>query len=260
VRGDESAFDARRGPPSSGFATSVYVGPLSALSVDRGTTGLRAPYFQATPALFAAQALDRALRREGVDVGGRARTGAAPGTAVALAQSSSPTVGELVARMNVPSDNFYAETLVKLLGARFGAGGTTVAGARVVRSAMTQYGIAPQVVDGSGLSRANATSPRQVVGLLTGIAADPLNGPALLASLPVAGRSGTLRTRMRGTSAAGNCRAKTGTLTAVSGLAGYCTGTDGTRLAFAFLMNRVWTTGARRLQDRMAVALARYSG
>lgn len=259
VRGDETAFDRRRGPPSSGFTTSVYVGPLSALSYNRGQTGVRSPFFQVSPGLFAAQAFERALRREGVEVGARARTGRAPAGVLPLAAAASPTVAELVARTNRPSDNFYAETLIKLLGARFGAGGTTVAGARVVRSEMTQLGIAPHVVDGSGLSRANATSPREVVGLLRAMAADPLNGPSLLDSLPVAGRSGTLTGRMRGTAAAGNCRAKTGTLTSVSGLAGYCTGADGTRFAFALLMNRVSTFGARRLQDRMAVALARYA-
>jgi D-alanyl-D-alanine carboxypeptidase/D-alanyl-D-alanine-endopeptidase (penicillin-binding protein 4) len=89
------------------------------------------------------------------------------------------------------------------------------------------------------------------------MAADPVNGPALVASLPVAGRSGTLSSRMRGTAAAGNCRAKTGTLRSVSALAGFCTARDGARLGFAILMNRVNPAGARRLQDRMAAALAR---
>jgi len=63
---------------------------------------------------------------------------------------------------------------------------------------------------------------------------------------------------MRGTPAAGNCRAKTGSLNSVSALAGYCTARDGSRVAFAVLMNRVNVFGARALQDRFAAALARY--
>ena len=80
------------------------------------------------------------------------------------------------------------------------------------------------------------------------------------ASLPVAGRTGTLHDRMRGTSARDACRAKTGTLSNVSALAGYCRTRDGGRVAFAFLMNYVYPWTARRIQDRMTAALARYDG
>ena len=76
-------------------------------------------------------------------------------------------------------------------------------------------------------------------------------------SLPVAGRSGTLAYRMRGTSAQDRCRAKTGTLRDVSALAGYCA-SRGANVAFAFLMNYVSPYNARILQDRMTAALARY--
>jgi D-alanyl-D-alanine carboxypeptidase/D-alanyl-D-alanine-endopeptidase (penicillin-binding protein 4) len=83
-------------------------------------------------------------------------------------------------------------------------------------------------------------------------------GVAFDESLPVAGRSGTLASRMRGSAAQDRCRAKTGTLRDVSALAGFCNTTGGERVAFAFLMNRVSPSGARVLQDRMTVALARY--
>jgi D-alanyl-D-alanine carboxypeptidase/D-alanyl-D-alanine-endopeptidase (penicillin-binding protein 4) len=257
--GDESAFDARRGPPSSGYNTSGYVGPLSALAFNRGLTGVIRPYFQASPGLFATQAFERALKAEGVAFGGKPRMGAAPAAATALAAAMSPTVAELVTRTNVPSDNYFAETLIKVLGARLGGAGTTRAGARVVRDTMREMGLNPRVSDGSGLGRANRTSPRQVVALLRTMARDPLIGPTFEASLPVAGRTGTLTGRMRGTAAFGKCRAKTGSLNSVSALAGYCVARDGvTKVAFAILMNRVDVYGARRLQDRMAAALARY--
>ena len=112
----------------------------------------------------------------------------------------------------MPSDNFLAETLLKALGVRFGGAGSTRAGAQVVRSSVVGLGLAPTVVDGSGLSRANHTSPRQVVRLLQRMGEED-TFPAFQRSLAVAGVSGTLRRRMRGTPAQRRCRGKTGTLT-----------------------------------------------
>ncbi|HKG67195.1 MAG TPA: D-alanyl-D-alanine carboxypeptidase/D-alanyl-D-alanine-endopeptidase [Solirubrobacteraceae bacterium] len=259
VIGDETVFDGLRGPPSEGFRTSVWVGPLSALTFNRGFTGRRRPLFQAQPPLFAAKAFTAALRRRGVTVRRSARTGVTPSTAVALAGLNSPGIENIVASMNVPSDNFIAETLIKALGARFGDGGSTSAGAAVVRADAARLGIRTTVADGSGLSRSNRTSPKAVVALLTAMDEGDLALP-FEASLPVAGRTGTLYDRMRGTAARDACRAKTGTLSNVSALAGYCDTRSGGRVAFAFLMNYVSTWTARRLQDRMTAALARYDG
>ncbi len=259
VVGDESAFDAFRGPPSSRYQTSSDVGPLSALAFDHGRTGRRRPYFQSRPARFAAEAFAKALERRGVELAGSARAGHAATGAVPLSEWDSPTLAEIVRSMNVPSDNYIAETLVKALGADFGTAGSTAAGAAVVRTTVARFGIAPQVVDGSGLSRGDRTSPRQVVRLLTAMA-DTEAGDAFEASLPVAGRTGTLSDRMRRSAARDNCQAKTGTLHDVSALAGYCTTPRGSRVAFAFMMNGVSPGGARVLQDRMAAALARYDG
>ena len=119
VLGDETAFDAFRGPPSSGYRLSGYVGPLSALTFNRGLTGKRSPYFQAQPARFAARALTRELRRRGVIVARAAAVGATPAGAVPVAEWASPPMVELARLTNVPSDNFSAETLLKVLGAQF---------------------------------------------------------------------------------------------------------------------------------------------
>ena len=154
--------------------------------------------------------------------------------------------------MNQPSDNFMAEMLIKVLGAQFGDRGSTAAGTGVIAEELAVLGIEPSVVDGSGLSRADRTSPRDVVTLLSEHDADA----AFTGSLAVAGRTGTIASRMRGTSAQDRCRAKTGTLHDVSALAGYCTTAGGNQVAFAFLMNYVSPWNARVLQDRMAVALA----
>jgi serine-type D-Ala-D-Ala carboxypeptidase/endopeptidase (penicillin-binding protein 4) len=259
VIGDESAFDGLRGPPSEGFRTSFDVGPLSALTFNRGFSGRRRPLFQSSPPRAAAAAFTRLLRRRGVRVVRGGRAGVTPPSAVELTSLDSPGVRSLIAAMNVPSDNFIAETLIKALGATFGGAGSTAAGALVVRSTLSQLGVRTRVVDGSGLSRSNRTSPRAVVSLLTAMDESAVGEP-FFASLPVAGRTGTLHDRMRSTAARDNCRAKTGTLSDVSALAGYCETRGGGRVAFAFLMNYVWPSGARRLQDRMAAALARYRG
>jgi serine-type D-Ala-D-Ala carboxypeptidase/endopeptidase (penicillin-binding protein 4) len=258
VVGDESAFDSLRGPPSEGYRTSGWVGPLSALTYNRGRTGRRWPYWQSAPPLNAARALARELARRDVVTGGSARIGTTPPTALPLAEQPSMPMAKLARVTNQPSDNFNAETLIKALGAEFGTAGSTRAGSAVVRRTMAGFGLRPRVIDGSGLSRSNRTSPRQVVTLLRRMAGDQA-GPAFEASLAVAGRSGTLDRRMRGTAARDRCRGKTGSLPGVSALAGYCRSTSGARVAFAFLMNGVSTWGARALQDRMAATLARYS-
>ncbi len=256
VVGDESAFDAFRGPPSANFQLTSDVGPLSALSYDHGRTGKRHPYFQTSPASFAAAAFEKALKHRGVKISGKARAGIAPTGMTPLAHWDSPTLAEIVKAMNQPSDNFYAETLVKALGADYGTAGSTEAGAAVVRETVARFKIAPQVQDGSGLSRLDRTSPRQVVRLLAGMAGTE-QAEAFDASLAVIGRNGTLYNRMRGTAAQDRCHAKTGTLHDVSTLAGYCTTTGGRRIAFAFMMNATTVWKAHPLQDRMTAALAR---
>jgi serine-type D-Ala-D-Ala carboxypeptidase/endopeptidase (penicillin-binding protein 4) len=72
----------------------------------------------------------------------------------------------------------------------------------------------------------------------------------------LAGRDGTLKKRMRSGPARGRCRAKTGTLSNVSTLSGYCSARSGDMYAFSILMNNVYTSGAKVLQDRMAQAIA----
>jgi D-alanyl-D-alanine carboxypeptidase/D-alanyl-D-alanine-endopeptidase (penicillin-binding protein 4) len=260
VVGDESFLDSRRGGPRTGYAhDSDIEGDLSGLAFDRGARRERGTGLATTPAAFAAARLSHALRSSGVHVSRRARTGRTPPHSALLAQAVSPPMRTLAALTLGPSDNFFAEMLLKDLGATFGGRGSTPAGAGVVSAQIAALGIHPTVVDSSGLSRADHTSPRQLVALLAKLRSLPI-GPALIGALPVAGRSGTLVHRMRGTAAQGRCQAKTGTLDHVSNLAGYCRAADGHTLAFAFLMNSVDVGAAHSAQDAMASALARYDG
>jgi D-alanyl-D-alanine carboxypeptidase/D-alanyl-D-alanine-endopeptidase (penicillin-binding protein 4) len=256
VLGDGSVFDRLPGSHRTGGRFDWDMGgALAGLAVSRGLAG-GGP--QSNPALTAARALSGALRRAGIDVRGKTRAGTAPSNAgIVLGTVRSPTIRRIVALTNVPSDNYYAETLLKDLGARFGDGGTTAEGALVVREAAVEFGSRPRIADGSGLSRSNRVSPRHVVRLLQGLHEHEL-GAAFRSTLAVAGRSGTLRYRLRSGAATGRCQAKTGTIRVVSALAGFCTARNGHTIAFAFLMSNVNVYTARVAQDRMTATLAAF--
>jgi len=166
VLGDQSYFDSLRGTSESGFQFDPYMeGALSALAFDRGLSGSS---YIAHPAVYAAQQLISALPAAGVKVSAQAGSGVTPQGAQPVAAVQSPPISRLIAMTNAPSDNFFAEMLLKGLGARFGAGGSTASGAGVVIGLLSRrFGIHPKLVDGSGLSYADSTSPSQVVTVLT---------------------------------------------------------------------------------------------
>ncbi len=259
VWGDESFFDRLRGGPSSRFGISPYVGPLSALAFNHGTLLPFGRGWQRDPPTFAAERLRVSLRRAEVTVAKQARAGSAPEVAQTIASVESPPLASIVRHTNQVSDNYYAEMLLKGVGARSGSVGSTSAGARVARSFAREAGFSAKVADGSGLSRANLVSPRDVGRLLLDARAEPWFD-SFYRSLPLAGKTGTLHKRMRGTRASGRCRAKTGTLSGVTALAGYCRAPDGDTVTFAVLMNRINVFAGRRAQDRIAALLASYAG
>jgi serine-type D-Ala-D-Ala carboxypeptidase/endopeptidase (penicillin-binding protein 4) len=257
ILGDESAFDSHRGGPESGYGVSIWVGPLSALTYNRGLFTESGRSFQANPPAFAATRLDEALERRGIPVRLKPRAGVAPSGAEVLASVDSPPMERLIRLTNKPSDNFFAETLLKDLAHQAGGAGTTQRGARIAASFARRLGSRATIVDGSGLSRANRASPAAVVRLLSAMYRrtdyDPFVG-----SLPIAGQDGTLFDRMRRGAARYRCRGKTGTLSNVSALSGYCEARSGDNYAYSILMNGVYPPSARRLQDRMLQAIAAY--
>jgi D-alanyl-D-alanine carboxypeptidase/D-alanyl-D-alanine-endopeptidase (penicillin-binding protein 4) len=258
VMGDESLFDSRRGEPSSGYAPDPFLeGSLSALAFNRGQAGSESgPH---APAAYAARQLRAALKAAGVTVSGSSGAASTPAGAVSLASVSSPTISQLLGLMLPPSDNFFAETLLKGLGARLAGSGTTSAGARIAASTITSLlGIHPRIVDGSGLSEVDSTSPYQVADLLVELYPSAA-GAVLRESMAVAGRTGTLELRMRNTAAAGRCIGKTGTLTGVSNLVGYCPSRNGHELAFAIFTDAIAIPLAHTFQDHMAITLANAS-
>lgn len=252
---DDSIFDGVRGVPDSNGKTSPWIGPLSGLSYNenRGGGG-----FVSNPETNTAQVLRRGLKNRGVKVG-KVAEGRAPDAALEaepLAEARSATLTQLVEETNHPSNNFFAETLLKRLDAEDGDQGDTKGGTKEVERFAKRVGSGVHAADGSGLTRTNRATPEQVGKLLLAMG-EHSAGSAFKRSLPKAGREGTLAGRMQGTAAEGRCRAKTGTISGVSALSGYCRA-RGTEMAFSILMNGVNTTSARNIQDRMAATIARY--
>jgi D-alanyl-D-alanine carboxypeptidase/D-alanyl-D-alanine-endopeptidase (penicillin-binding protein 4) len=165
--------------------------------------------------------------------------------------------------MNVPSDNGLAEALLRTIPLQSGRPGTAGEATGMVERWLPEIGVrgAPlRLCDGSGLSRLNLLTPRAVVGLLTYAAARADLRTPLVASLPVAGSTGTLARRMKDTVAEGRVRAKTGSLWGVSALSGYVAGHDECAVTFSMMMNnyRCDGTAVRQLQDRACIALVRH--
>ncbi|HSS04796.1 MAG TPA: D-alanyl-D-alanine carboxypeptidase/D-alanyl-D-alanine-endopeptidase [Solirubrobacterales bacterium] len=255
---DDSIFDQLRGVADSNYATSPYIGPLSGLSFDSGYRGSIAEGFSSDPAILAAAKLDGALRSAGISIRAQVARGVTPPGAEPLATVRSPTMSQLVEATDVYSNNFFAEMLAKLLGARFGGAGTTRAGTEVVERFAGSHGSGIHAVDGSGLTRGNRASPAQVVGLLEAMRQEPV-GDEFIQDLALAGHEGTVADRMHGTAAAGHCRTKTGTLTGVSALSGYCFNRSGKTMIFSILMSGVADLSlAHDEQDAIAAAVASY--
>jgi serine-type D-Ala-D-Ala carboxypeptidase/endopeptidase (penicillin-binding protein 4) len=254
---DDTVFDRRRGIGKDASNVSQYIGPLSGLSFNSGLSG---DGFSAAPELDAGEALKDELEAHGVEVAGGVERGEVPAPLQAgepLAAVSSDPLGVLVDETNETSNNFFAEMLLKRLAATTGQQGTTKGGATIVRAFARGLGARVRARDGSGLGRGNRAPPARVGRLLVEMLEHPA-ADAFFESLPRAGVEGTLAGRMEGTAAEGRCRAKTGTLTGVSALSGYCD-IGGEPVAFSILMNGVGNvTAARSIQDRMVKVIARY--
>ncbi|HEU5474574.1 MAG TPA: D-alanyl-D-alanine carboxypeptidase/D-alanyl-D-alanine-endopeptidase [Actinophytocola sp.] len=219
------------------------------------------------PTGYAASLFRAALRAHGVRVLGRTTRAATPPDARTLADRRSMPLSELLVPFLKLSNNLHAEILMKAMGRARSGQGSWTAGVAAVNSVLPGLGIDPArlfLVDGSGLSRMDHISPDQLTALLLAARAKPWFG-VWYDALPVAGVpdrmvGGTLRNRMRGTPAAGNVHAKTGSLTGVSALSGYVTAADGRLLVFSMVTNNSVGVSLRPIEDAVAVRLASPAG
>lgn len=201
------------------------------------------------------------LRDEGVVVEADTVAGRQPGGAYEVG-TRTHTIDQVLMPMMKESDNLCAEAVFYQLGASTGAHPATARDARtVVRRLVEKVGLRPsdyRIADGSGLSLYNYVTAELEVMLLRYAYQNTNIYMHLLPSLPVAGEDGTLRRRMRGAFTSGNVKAKTGSVTAISSLAGYCTAANGHVLCFA-IINQGIRRGSegRAFQDRVCEALCR---
>ena len=216
-------------------------------------------------ALACGYLLKNELIEKGVEVTGDVVPGTVPLDARTVAKHLSPPLADILKLMNKPSDNWIAELIFKTIGAEvIGEPGTWQKGREAITVFLSEIMDelpAYRFVDGSGLSRYNLLNAELLTQLLVHIYHNFALMPEYVASLPIAGVDGTLSHRMQGVSAEKVLRAKTGTLSGVSTLAGYTVTADGETLAFGILISHYVgsATLARDIQDKIGNYLTGFS-
>lgn len=230
----------------------------------------------AHPALIFVSMLRAALERQGIVIEGITRTRDAqtrsqetvpPPALVEIAARQSPPLRIIAARTLKPSQNLYAELILRALGKADSAASTqssSQAGIAAVQAFARKAGVDTgklNLLDGSGLSRGNMVTVEATLQLLSYMS-QHRDGSVFREALPIAGVDGTLRGRMKGTAAANNLRAKTGAIGSAVALSGYVTSGGGERLVFSMIVNNAPTDVDPRADftDRIAVLLAAFSG
>jgi len=255
---DEHLFDARRLGPGWPSYYRAYSSPLSALVTNQNYSGNARAAYVSSPPIAAAQRVKAALKGVGVSHVGGLTVGVTPPSARQIGSATSPPLPVILRAMNLASDNFIAETLMKGVGAHASGRGTTVAGTARTAAVLGARGVLgpdDRLADGSGLSRANRLAASSLVRLIADADSDPTWGAALISSMPRGGE-GTLVRRFTSGPATKRVRAKTGYLNGVSAMAGRVVSRGGERYAFALIMNSSDILGARTVQDRVVTLLA----
>ncbi len=256
---DETYLDTvREGPGWMWDDKLLRISALSIRSIEPDTS-------MESRAIACGHLLKTTLMQKGINVVGQVVSGKVPSDARSVATHLSPPLADIIKLMNKPSDNWIAEFLFKTIGAEVkGEPGTWKKG----REAVTEFlgeimGEPPahRFVDGSGLSRYNLLNTELLTKLLVYMYHNFELMPEYMASLPIAGVDGTLKNRMQGMYAEKTLRAKTGTLSGVSALAGYTKTAEGEVFAFGILISHYVgsATSARGIQDKIGNYLARFS-
>ena len=239
-------------------------------SIPLGADPMRRTVSVDDPTLFFLRTLRRTLVGEGIEIDGDAvdidgmdMARAPESSDAVLIRHQSPPLSELAVDMMKRSQNLFAEALFRTLGAKTGDG-TVAASQDAIGDLLGSWSIGGNqfiIADGSGLSRYNYLTPAALVGVLEQVQSNRGSAEVFEATLPVAGRDGTLAGRMAGTAAAGNARAKTGTMSNVSALAGFVDTQDGETLVFAILANNYQSGSGEinRIIDRAVEYLANFA-
>ena len=217
-------------------------------SIAVGSAALERTVAVVNPTVFFAQAVKDYLADRGIEVTGAAAdfddvamdVATASGTRRVIVSTQSPPLREIATVLMKVSQNLYAETFLKAIGASRGGLGTFEGGLTTVRATLTSWHIPEDgyvLVDGSGLSRYNYLAASTITAILEHLYKDPTQREAFLATLPIAGKDGTISTRMKRTRAEGNALAKTGSISNARSLSGFVKTRDGETLVFSVLCN-----------------------
>lgn len=265
LRYDDSLFTGPELSPDwpAGYEADEVVAPITALMADGGRADNGWERVE-DPSQVAADKFAAALQRQGIKVAGPVRPARVPAQAEELTSVSSPALSLIVEHLLEVSDNEITEVVAHQVGLEVADDGSFAGGADGVRRVLTDLGVPLQgadIRDGSGLSRANRLNPRTLAAVIRLSArSDRPELRAAVTGLPVAGFTGSLTYRYETGDAEGlgRVRAKTGTLSGVSVLAGIATGPDGTPMVFVMGADRIRTDrteGARAALDEMSAAL-----
>ena len=256
---DETYLDAIwEGPGWMRDDRPLWISPLSIREVKPNANTM-------SRALACGHLLKTALTEKGIHVPDKIVSGTVPSDARSIAKHLSPPLTDILRLMNKPSDNWIAELVFKTIGAEvMGEPGTWKKGREAIAEFLGEIMDEPPIhrfVDGSGLSRYNLLNAELLTRLLVDIYHNFEVMPEFLASLPIAGVDGTLKNRMQGVSAEKVLRAKTGTLSGVSALAGYTVTADDEVFAFGILISHYIgpARSARSIQDKIGNYLTGFS-
>ncbi|MCD0443596.1 D-alanyl-D-alanine carboxypeptidase/D-alanyl-D-alanine-endopeptidase [Glycomyces sp. A-F 0318] len=231
-------------------------------TVAAGGDGTYATRSVIEPTQLVADVFADSLADAGITLNGDLRFGeATPQGGELLASHESAPLSELTADVLKPSNASMAEALFKTLGYHDSGQGTFASGKAAVYDALRPYGVDDgpvRIADGSGISRHNMLTAGTITDLLSGVKDASWFG-TWYDALPIACEDGTLASRMCGTPAEGNARAKTGSMTSVSALSGYVTDADGRELVFGVVFNDFLYSTVKDIEDKIAAALAGYS-
>ncbi len=255
------------GPPGSGDNAYIFGAPYQMERYVRGSIPAGSGAFTIKgalpdPPLLLAQSLDQALSGIGIRTNGPDRLfSRANGKRITLHRHYSPPLSAIVYRTNMKSVNLYCEAMLRTLGWEKQGQGSVSAGREVMQAYWEERGLdwsGVYLEDGSGLSEGNAVPARFLAAFMRKMAIGPAPVfSAFEASLPVAGRSGSLKYVLRGTAAEGRLLAKTGTLERVRALTGYLNARSGKKLAFSVIANRYEGSGGamRKAMERFLLRL-----
>ena len=242
-------------------------------TIPKGQVGYMVKGSTHEPAYVIAFELESALWEYGISLGGNATTirrmkssgNYFESERKAIFITKSPTVGQIVYWTNLISNNLYAEHLLKHIGVKKYGDGSVFSSTLAVTKYWSSKGIDMTgfyMNDGSGLSRSNAITASQLVEVLAYMKLKSKYSKSFLSSLPVAGKTGTLRSIGKKTKIAGNLKAKSGTMTRIKSYAGYVKSASGRNLAFAIVVNNHNCTSfqIKKKLEIVMVALGNYNG